>query len=287
MRLSNIKIDRIYINSCVRDSFHIFRRPDNHYHLYYELFYVKTNSARIFIDNSFYDLHAGDFILIPPREIHHTRYDSPTTRINIYFQEEDLIDSTFFLAKNWKDYFSDIGVFHIPKIYRHKIHSLFEDMLSEDTLEDGSSVNMLKLQLKQLFLYFIRYCTRNTDALRNLNIQDEQILNSARYILENYSKDIDLHTLASIAGFSPSYFSKKFKQTTGMGVKEYLSFLRLKQASMELLSSDASITEIALNCGFTNSNYFKDAFKKMYRLSPREYRKVYKKSSHNPLDTAE
>lgn len=287
MRLSNIQIDRIYINSCVRDSSHIFRRPDNHYHLYYELFYVKHNFARMFINNSFYDLHAGDFILIPPREIHHTRYDAPTTRINIYFKPEDLIDSTFFSEKEFKDYFSEIGVFHIPKIYQDRIHSLFEEMLLEDTLEDISGVNILKLQLKQLFLYFIRYCTKNTDALRNLNIQDEQILNSARYILENYSKDIDLCTLASIAGFSPSYFSKKFKQTTGMGVKEYLSFLRLKQASTELLSSNASITEIALNCGFTNSNYFKDAFKKMYHLSPREYRKVYKKSSHNPLDLAE
>jgi AraC-like DNA-binding protein len=40
-----------------------------------------------------------------------------------------------------------------------------------------------------------------------------------------------------------------------------------------LLSSDLSITEIALQCGFSDSNYFKDAFKKMYGASPRNYRK--------------
>lgn len=288
MRLSNLDIDRIYINTCVRDSSHIFNMPDNHYHLYYELFYVKHNSVRMFINNSFYDLHSGDFILIPPREIHHTRYlsDKTTTRVNIYFKWEDLVDGNFFKSEYLSNHFAQIGTFRIPEIYRHKIHALFDEMMAEDRSEDLGFDNVLHLQLKQLFFYLIRYCKSNTDAFLHINIQDEQILLSARYMNENYMKDIDLKTLSALAGFSPSYFSKKFKKTTGMGVKEYLSFLRLKQASIELLSTDLSITEIAIQCGFNNSNYFKDAFKKMYHLSPREYRKAYQKSMYTPLDSA-
>ena len=44
------------------------------------------------------------------------------------------------------------------------------------------------------------------------------------------------------------------------------------RAALELLSTQDSITEIALRNGFSDSNYFKDAFKKMYGVSPRAYR---------------
>ena len=57
-----------------------------------------------------------------------------------------------------------------------------------------------------------------------------------------------------------------------MGMKEYLSYVRLEHASQELRSTDHSVTEVAINCGFSDSNYFKDAFKKMYGISPRAYR---------------
>lgn len=78
--------------------------------------------------------------------------------------------------------------------------------------------------------------------------------------------------MADRAGLSPSYFSKKFRAVTGMGMKEYLSYVRLEHASKELQSTDHSITEVAINSGFSDSNYFKDAFKKMYGISPRAYR---------------
>ena len=49
--------------------------------------------------------------------------------------------------------------------------------------------------------------------------------------------------------------------------------MRLKHAQTALLTTDSSITDIALEYGFNDSNYFKDLFKKVYGKSPREYRK--------------
>ena len=82
-----------------------------------------------------------------------------------------------------------------------------------------------------------------------------------------------LEEVSSVASLSPTYFSKKFKLITGMGFKEYLNYVRLKHAQTALLTSDSSITDIALEYGFNDSNYFKDLFKKVYGKSPREYRK--------------
>lgn len=50
-------------------------------------------------------------------------------------------------------------------------------------------------------------------------------------------------------------------------------FIRLQHAANELLSTNDSVTEIAFRCGFVSSNYFKDAFKNAYGVSPRDYRK--------------
>ena len=79
--------------------------------------------------------------------------------------------------------------------------------------------------------------------------------------------------IAREAGLTPNYLTRKFREATGLGLKEYLIFTRLQHAAMELVSTDASITDIALKCGFSDGNYFKDVFKKSYGMGPRAYRK--------------
>ena len=78
--------------------------------------------------------------------------------------------------------------------------------------------------------------------------------------------------IAAAAGFSPNYLSRRFREAAGFGVHEYLTFIRLRSAAHELASTADSVTEVALRCGFSNSNYFKDAFKKQYGCTPRAYR---------------
>ena len=51
-------------------------------------------------------------------------------------------------------------------------------------------------------------------------------------------------------------------------------FVRLQHAALDLVSTNDSITEIALRSGFSDSNYFKDAFKKKYGITPSAYRKT-------------
>ena len=72
---------------------------------------------------------------------------------------------------------------------------------------------------------------------------------------------------------SPSYFSRKFKLCTGFGYKEYLITIRILESCNLLSTTNMPITEIAAKCGFEDSNYFGDSFKKINGISPREYRK--------------
>lgn len=76
------------------------------------------------------------------------------------------------------------------------------------------------------------------------------IQESARYIYEHYEEPVSLAAAAAVAHMNPTYFSKKFRETTGFGFKEYLTHIRLQNAAHLLRTTDTSITEIAGICGF-------------------------------------
>nr|MCR5715906.1 AraC family transcriptional regulator [Lachnospiraceae bacterium] len=272
MRVSDMNIDRIYVNQLMRKA--NYQIIENHFHYYYEFFYVRQGKCRFFINNSLYDLNAGEFLIIPPREVHFNRYLAQTVRTNIYFRGSDLLENGSLFLPNLEKRFLQMQVIHVPSTYQHLINQLIDSMLQEENIDDETTGPMLQLLLKQIFLSCNRYCTFRSDDIAFSADGAEDILQAAQYITDHYSQPITLEQLAEMVNLSPSYFSKKFHQTLGMGMKEYLNYERLKHASLELLSTQHSITEIAINCGFSDGNYFKDAFKKIYDVSPRAYRKA-------------
>ncbi len=286
MRESDQYIDRIYVNQAVRSS--DYRMVQNHFHNYFELFYVKQGGCTFFIGGSIFELHAGDYIVIPPNIVHYNRYFSQCVRINIYFREEDLdarkqpagqsvpessagdgLPASDVLSQS----FAKATLVHIPSAHRSRFEELFSEMINEDKLDDQYTGGVLQLQFRQLMLFSKRYCIVRTLSSSGFYETDKAIIEAAKYITSQFQQPITLESLSKQAGLSPTYFSKRFRVVTGMGMKEFLSSIRLTNASMELLSTDHTITEVAFNNGFSDSNYFKDAFKKQYGCSPRAYRK--------------
>lgn len=92
------------------------------------------------------------------------------------------------------------------------------------------------------------------------------------YIMIHLEEEITITDLAQHVGYSDYYCSKKFKKETGMTPAEYIRKKRLEAAANLLTSSNDDIQEIAARLQFGSQSYFTDSFRKLYGLSPREYR---------------
>ena len=68
---------------------------------------------------------------------------------------------------------------------------------------------------------------------------------------------------------SQEHLSRTFKKDTGLGFNEYLNVYRLKRANAILTENPKSkVSQVAVRCGFGDSNYFSNTYKKMYGISP-------------------
>ncbi len=94
------------------------------------------------------------------------------------------------------------------------------------------------------------------------------------YIDANLDKPLPVEKLAEISGFSRSHFSRLFAQSKGMPPAEYVLLRRLKQSTRLLASGDLTVKEVAGIAGFSDPNYFAKVFRRYFRVSPTEFRRI-------------
>lgn len=92
------------------------------------------------------------------------------------------------------------------------------------------------------------------------------------YIANNFNGKVSLDDVASSVNMHPSYFSSKFKQTTGSSFKEYLNMVRIEESKRLLANTNFSIIDIALSSGFEDQSYFTKVFKKYTGMTPKQFR---------------
>ena len=112
---------------------------------------------------------------------------------------------------------------------------------------------------------------------RNLNTRvqvsggNDYVEQAIEYIQKNFTSEISLSEIAKMCSVSAEHFSRVFKKETGFGFNKYITLLRLQKAEAMLRQSDEiSVTKVASECGFQDSNYFSVKFKNFYGISPKQ-----------------
>lgn len=94
----------------------------------------------------------------------------------------------------------------------------------------------------------------------------------SQYIATHYQEDINLSHLTTEFLVVPTCLNKNFKKKNNCTVMQYLEHIRMKNAQERLKETTLPISEIAQQVGYHDANYFTRAFKKVYGMTPREYR---------------
>ncbi len=101
--------------------------------------------------------------------------------------------------------------------------------------------------------------------------KDERLLEITNYIYANY-KEVTLDSLSEKFFLSKPYLSKYIKEKSGMTFGDILKKIRMRKARAMLKGSSATVESIAESVGYQNVEHFNRVFKKMYNMTPVQYR---------------
>lgn len=247
----------------------------HHWHIEHELIVVYSGVLNINLDGTDYRLTEGDACFISDGVVHSAKpedaeYDS------IVFDMRALLTRNQAGNKSISDIMSHHKV--VNPILPHadpKILALAASI--REASEDGAPgfelvVQGAILQLIGLITMRRLYGGEKIADKRSTG-QLEPFKRVICYIEENYSSRIMLADLAKTAGMTPKYFCSFFYGMTRKTPIEYVNSYRIERACEQLITSDTSITDIGLNCGFNEISYFIKTFRRHVGTTPHQYRK--------------
>ena len=154
------------------------------------------------------------------------------------------------------------------------LREILQEMTKEYTLHTHeTSAYMDSLMLKLLDCLIEKYQVRKGIIETGAGAKDVRMRRMMQYITRNLNEEISLTELAKEMYVSASTLSRIFKKNTGYYFADYVMHMRIRNSLPQLQSTEQTITQVALNSGFSSSAAFNRSFKKTMGMMPTEYRK--------------
>lgn len=247
---------------------HMEDMPYMHYHDKHELYYLVEGSTKYFIEDELFILTPGDFIFIPKNVYHKTRSDAE--RVLLFFDEKEL-------GENMYEYICELFQnkhVTIKSKYQNKVKEILYKIEKEEKEQLKGFRDMQNLYICELLILLSRHKTVN--GREAFTPSHQLVQNVAKYISANYTEDLSLKKLSEEFSITPNYLSKQFKKLTDVGLSDYINITRISAAEKLLVTTNLSIIEISMQCGFNDSNYFAAVFKKIKGITPKKYSLIHK-----------
>ena len=253
-----------------------------HTHDFSELIIITGGGGEHWINGAAYQVAAGDIFLIQGNTEHYFEKRHKLDMYNIMFDDSYLKDHLHSLRSlsGFNAFFLFEPTYRRSHKFKSRLHIGPETMrplktelqrMVEET-RDGRPGSDLILLAKALEIFV--FISREYSSIKNPMARSLCRLGELFSLLENrYKEHWTIEKISRIAAMAPSTLLPVFRKVTGYSPIDYLLHVRLAKAAELLLKTELTISEIALECGFTDSNYFSRQFRKHCNSSPRDYRK--------------
>ena len=119
-------------------------------------------------------------------------------------------------------------------------------------------------------------------ALRPLKERHERLVDSTRALLAlKLTEPISLENVGKAVGVSAFHLCRVFRAVTGTTITRYRHGLRLRAALGRVSSSDADLSAVAIDYGYSSHSHFTSAFRREFGMTPTEFRRAATRNRRN------
>lgn len=257
-------------------------------HQAFEMVYIKSGEGRFEIGDQIVTVGSNDIVIIKPHQHHKldVTSDGGCDFIVLYFKfmnpsSLDLSETSLDDFINFVSGKDSGGFINLKVSQKNDIIVLLNRILREKASDQLGSELLDYLMLMELFVLISRALKAEWEnSIKNKSPKIKELMQSAiQFVLNNYEREISITDIAKYVFLSPSYFTRAFKEETGLSPMQYLLNIRIKRACELLDETDMKVGEIAHSVGFSNQQRFNDMFKKQTNMTPMQYRNSVKKHS--------
>lgn len=245
-----------------------------HRHGTYELYYLVKGQREYFIEDRFFMVNEGDFVLIP-RNVFHRTDGEGGLRYLVHFSDSFL--KKFFTADTVTGLLEKIPfVFRGETRIREQLTGVLGAMLTEFRQAEEAQKPQDELKLSGFVHQLLFTLAHSANTYVPHAYSDERITRIIQYINENYNRITDIDQIAEHFFISKYHLCRFFRKNLGIPLVAYLNTIKITQACNMMKAGCSNMTLIAMECGFNSSSYFCKVFKKERGISPTEYRRKHR-----------
>ena len=278
-----------FVDAGHRDAFPFFIQRANveagtfemHGHHFSELVVVLSGSGQHVTEAERYPICRGDVFVLNGQTVHGFEDSSRLKLCNVMFEPDQLIrphqnlyavpgyQALFVLEPLYRKNDGFKGKLQLNEPDLNAVVSLLDTFEREQDMRLQGYQSLLAAYFMQLVVLLSRYYSaspeRPTQAILRL-------ADALSYLEENYHRPLELAELAARANLSKNQFLRTFKKAFGTTPITYLANRRIQKAQGLLRDTSLSISQIAFDTGFADSNYFSRRFRQVTGKTPRDYR---------------
>lgn len=265
-----------------------FIRSEHHIHDYYEMLYVYRGSCTYFFQDTSFQLHKGQLLLLSPNTRHHIMMDENGLGLTINIRKstfrntfqsllnEHNLLSDFFAHTLYDTKAANYITFDIENTqeYNYLIQQIFDESNSTESYSNMICVSLLNLFFGKLLQDFGRTIHLYSDV--NNTTYNRSFPLMLKYVQSNY-RTITLPMMSQIFHYNESYISLLFKKYLNENFSNVVQNLRLEQSKNLLENTDYNLEKISEMIGYNSVDHFSRIFKRKYGMAPSKYRKECKK----------
>lgn len=247
-----------------------------HWHVEFEILHVIRGALTITIDEQLVNASEGSIIIIPPGALHSAvpsdcDYECIVFDMNMLLNKNDECNALFHKIME-----NNIALQNLFDSNHPQILALGENMFKHLSSKCTGFQTLVFGSLYMIFgiIYSEGYFSKQSGSSKHTHRRISQLKTALEYIESHYSTNISLAEIAGSVDMSPKYFCRFFQEMTHQTPISYLNNYRIERACYQILTTDASITEIAYNCGFNDLSYFIKTFKQYKGTTPKKYLKM-------------